>query len=162
MDSKIPKVLVDNDYSLNVCPLHTATKLGIKVEDLTPSSLTVRAYDNTSWGVMGTFKCNCKMGPMDFSTTFHVLDITTSYNLSLGRTWIHPLEVIPLTLHQKLKMPWEGGILTMEGEGEISYLWLWDREGNPQSIWQGIRGYSNFEVCWEEEERERLRSNAQL
>lgn len=120
MDSKIPKVLVDNDYSLNVCPLHTATKLGIKVEDLTPSSLTVRAYDNTSQGVMGTFKCNCKMKPMDFSTTFHVLDITTSYNLLLGRTWIHPLKVVPLNLHQKLKIPQEGRILTMEGEGEIS------------------------------------------
>ena len=51
---------------------------------------------------------------------FHVLEITTSYNLLLGRAWMHPLGLVPSTVHQKLKLPWKGGVLTILGDGEIS------------------------------------------
>jgi hypothetical protein len=51
---------------------------------------------------------------------FHVLEITTSYNLLLGRAWMHPLGIVPSTVHQKLKLPWTRGVLTILGDGEIS------------------------------------------
>jgi hypothetical protein len=51
---------------------------------------------------------------------FPVLEITTSYNLLLGRAWMHPLGIVPSTVHQKLKLPWKGGVLIILGDGEIS------------------------------------------
>uniref|UniRef100_A0A2N9IHW0 G-patch domain-containing protein n=1 Tax=Fagus sylvatica TaxID=28930 RepID=A0A2N9IHW0_FAGSY len=51
---------------------------------------------------------------------FHVLEITTYYNLLLGRAWMHPLGIVPSTVHQKLKLQWKGGVLTILGDGEIS------------------------------------------
>ncbi len=48
MGSKVLKVLVDNRSSINVCPMRTAIKIGLTKGQLTPSSLTVRAYNESS------------------------------------------------------------------------------------------------------------------
>ena len=60
--SKVPKVLVDNGSSINVCPICTATKIGLTKGKLTPSSLTIRAYDQSSRGVIGTFEAKYQLG----------------------------------------------------------------------------------------------------
>ena len=43
------------------------------------------------------------IGELKSSTLFHVIDARTSYNLLLGRPWIHENGVVPSTLHQRLK-----------------------------------------------------------
>ena len=96
--SKIPKVLVDNGSSINVCSMRTAIKMGLTREQLEPSSLTVQAYDESSQGVVGTFEAKCKLGLVSSPVLFHVLEITTSYNLLLGRVWMHPLGIVPSTV----------------------------------------------------------------
>ena len=60
--SKVPKVLVDNGSSINVCPMRTATKIGLTKGQLSLSSLTVRAYDESSRGVIGTFEAKYQLG----------------------------------------------------------------------------------------------------
>ena len=50
---------------------------------------------------------------------FHMMDITTKYNLFLGRAWLHPIGAIPSTLHQKMKISWKGGIVVVIRDGEI-------------------------------------------
>ena len=47
------------------------------------------------------------------------MDITPNYNLLLGRAWLHPSGAIPSSLHQKIKIPWKGGIAVVLGDGEI-------------------------------------------
>ena len=56
MGAKVPMVLIDNGSALNVYPFRTALIISLDVETIIPSSLTVRAYDNTSRKVMGTVK----------------------------------------------------------------------------------------------------------
>ena len=52
---------------------------------------------------MGTLIMELFIGPTTFHTLFQVLRIPTSFNLLLGRPWIHRVEVIPSSLHQKVK-----------------------------------------------------------
>ena len=85
LKTKVPRVLVDNGFALNVCPLKISTTLGIKRVQLSPFSLTIRAYDNSSRTIMGTFKVPCKTGPVNATMVFHVLNIPTSYNFLLRR-----------------------------------------------------------------------------
>jgi hypothetical protein len=94
LKAKVYQVLVDIGSLLNVCPLRTATTLGIKRDQLSPSILTIRAYDNRSKSVMGTFKMPYKIGLVKATVVFHVLNIPTSYNLLLGRAWMHPLGIV--------------------------------------------------------------------
>ena len=119
MGTKVPMVLIDNGSAFNVCPFRAALTIGLNVETIIPSPLTVRAYDNTSRKVMRTFKAPCKIGPMETILEFRVMDITPNYNLLLGRAWLHPIGAIPSSIHQKMKIPWKGGIVIMLSDGEI-------------------------------------------
>ena len=119
MGTKVPIVLIHNGSTLNVCPFRIAFTISIDEETITPSLLTVRAFDYTSRKVMDTFKAPCKIGPIETIVEFYVMDITTNYNLLLGRAWLHPIRAIPSFLHQKMKIPWKGGIIVVLGDGEI-------------------------------------------
>ena len=94
MGAKVLMVLIDNGSALNVCPFRAALTIGLDMETI-PSPLTLRAYDNTSRKVMGTFKAPCKIGPMETIVEFHVMDITSNYNLLLGKAWLHPNGATP-------------------------------------------------------------------
>ena len=120
--TKVSLVLIDNGSALNVCPFWTALTIGLDVETIIPSPLTVRAYDNTFRKVVGTFKAPCKIGPIETIVEFHVMDITPNYNILLGRAWLYPTGAIPSSLHQKMKIPGKGGIVVVLGDGEILAL----------------------------------------
>ena len=119
MGDKVPMVLIDSGFALNVYPLRTAITIGLDMETIILSPVTMRAYDNTSRKVIGTFKAPCKIGPMETIVEFHVMDITPNYNIILGRAWLHPNRAIPSSLHQKMKIPRKRGIAIMLGDGEI-------------------------------------------
>ena len=76
MGAKVLVVFIDNGSALNVCPLRTTLTIGLDMETIIPSPLIVRAYDNTSRKVMGTFKAPYKIGPLETIMEFHVMDIT--------------------------------------------------------------------------------------
>ena len=105
MGVKVPMVLIDNGSALNVCPFRTTLTVGLDVETIILSPLTVRVYENTSRKVMRTFKAPCNIGPLETIVEFHVMDFTLNYNLLLGRAWLHPIGAIPSILHQKMKIP---------------------------------------------------------
>ena len=105
---RVPSVLLDNGSTLNVCPLATAIALGYAPFDFSPSTQTVRAYDSTRREIMGTLEIELLIGPTTFIAVFQVLRIPTSFNLLLGRPWIHRAGAIPSSLHQKVKFIHEG------------------------------------------------------
>ena len=119
MGAKVPMVLIDNGSALNICPFRTALIVGLDMETIIPSPLTLRAYNNISRKVIGVFKAPCKIKPMETIVEFHVRDITPNYNLLLGREWLHPNGAIPSSPHQKMKIPWKGRIAIVLGDGEI-------------------------------------------
>ena len=119
MGAKVPVVLIDNKFALNVCYLRTALTIGLDMETFIPSPLTVRAYDNTSRKVKVTFKTPSKIDPLKTILEFHVMDIIPIYNLLLGREWLPSIKAIPSFLHQKMKIPWKGGIAAVLSDGEI-------------------------------------------
>ena len=105
---RVLPVLLDNGSALNVCPLAIAIALGYAPFDFDPSIQIVRAYDSTRREVMGTLEIELLIGPATFITVFQVLRIPTSFNLLLGRPWIHQAGAIPFSLHQKVKFIHEG------------------------------------------------------
>ena len=52
---------------------------------------------------MGTLMIEWLIGSTTFPILFQVLRIPTSFNLLLGRPWIHRAEALPSSLHQKVK-----------------------------------------------------------
>ena len=62
---------------------------------------------------MGTLEIELQIGLATFVTIFQVLRIPTSFNLLLGRPWIHRAGAIPSSLHQKVKFIHNGLIVTV-------------------------------------------------
>ncbi|RVW84686.1 Retrovirus-related Pol polyprotein from transposon 17.6 [Vitis vinifera] len=87
--------------------------------DFGPSTQTVRAYDSTRREVMGTLEIELLIGPTTFITVFQVLRIPTSFNLLLGRPWIHRARAIPSSLHQKVKFIHEGQVVVVQSVGDM-------------------------------------------
>ena len=96
---RVSSVLLDNGSALNVCPLATAIALGYAPSDFGPSTQTVQAYDSIRREVMETLEIELLIGPTTFPTLFQVLRIPTSFNLLLGRAWIHRAGAIHSSFH---------------------------------------------------------------
>ena len=47
------------------------------------------------------------MGPAEFNGMFQALDMDTSYNFLLGRSFIDMVGVVPSTFHQLMKFVWK-------------------------------------------------------
>ena len=56
-------VMVDDGSAINIYPLQILLNLGVKVEELTKSDLVIRAYDDSTRSVEGTFVAPMKTGP---------------------------------------------------------------------------------------------------
>ena len=84
MGKRIPMVLVDDRSALNVCPLKTASYLGLSVEDFVPTDQHVKAYDNSRREVMGTITLEFTIRPMIKKVEFSVLNIASYFNMLLG------------------------------------------------------------------------------
>ena len=74
--------------------------------------------------VHGEVDLPIKVGSQIFESTFYVMDIRPTYSCLLGSPWIHKAGAVTSTLHQKLKYPVKGKIVTVQGEEEymVSHL----------------------------------------
>ena len=112
----VPSILIDNRFTINVCPLKTFKALGLDKANLEKSPVTVRAYDNTKRAVLGYVELELLIGPIEFLVAFQVIDIPSSFNLFLGRSWIHQVGALPSSLHQKIKIPVRDDVIIISGD----------------------------------------------
>ena len=90
----------------------------MKVEELTKYDLEIRAYDDSTRSMKGTFVALVKTGPIEVVVEFTVLDILVTYALLLGKPWYHVLEGVPSTVHQKMKFLLDGEVITIKYQYE--------------------------------------------
>ena len=62
---------------------------------------------------MSTLEIELLIGLTIFVTLLQVLRIPTSFNLLLGRPWIHRAGTIRYSLHQKVKFIHDGQVVTV-------------------------------------------------
>ncbi|RDX67112.1 hypothetical protein CR513_54043, partial [Mucuna pruriens] len=107
----IARVLIDNGSSLNVMLKTTLDKLYSMGSTLKTSSVVVRAFDGSKREVMGEITLPIHIRPTTFDITFQVMDIRPAYNCLFGKPWIHAPEAIPSSLHQKVNVMGEKGLM---------------------------------------------------
>lgn len=70
---------------------------------LSPTDTNIFGFNATRSRPIGKIKLKCQFGDLKSEVTCYVIDANTSYNLLLGRPWIHRNRVVPSTLHQVMK-----------------------------------------------------------
>ena len=76
---RIPMVLTDEGSASNVCPLKTASYLGLSIRDFVPSDQHVRANDNSKKEVLRIVTLELTIGPMIKKEEFQVLNIALCF-----------------------------------------------------------------------------------
>lgn len=71
---------------------------------------------------MGTDILSLKVGPITIPTLMHVMSGPLSYNLLLGRPWLHALGVVSSTLHGSLKFVANNQVVTVKVDPEAMQL----------------------------------------
>ncbi|KAK6777926.1 hypothetical protein RDI58_024644 [Solanum bulbocastanum] len=106
-DKIINCVLIDDGSGLNICPLSTLRQLKFDLGKLHQNQVNVRAFDGVQRDTLGAVNLYIQTSPAESNVEFQVLDINTSYNLFLGRPFIHMTGALPSTLHQLMKFVWK-------------------------------------------------------
>ncbi|XP_070047072.1 uncharacterized protein [Nicotiana tomentosiformis] len=119
-DSAVSRVLVDNGPSANIFPLSTLQKLKIDTERIHMNNVCVRGFDGGGKDSVGDIMLELSIGPVEFTMEFQVLDVVVSYNLLLGRPWIHAAKAIPSSLHQMIKFEWDRQEIVVHGDENLS------------------------------------------
>ena len=81
---------------------------------MTKSDLVIRAYDDSTRSVEGTFVALVNTRPIKAVMEFTVLDIPITYALILGRPWYYILRGVPSTVHQKGKFLRNEEVITID------------------------------------------------
>jgi hypothetical protein len=79
----------------------------------------VRAFDNSRRDVIGEVNIDLVIWPTTLTIPLQVLDIQSSFNLVLGRPWLHDTGVVPSTLHQRMIFVLGNLVISILGEPEI-------------------------------------------
>jgi len=99
----VHNMLVDNGAIVNVMPYSLYKKLGGTDEELVRANMTITGVGGGApIPARGIANMKLTTGIKTLATTFFVGDVQGSYNLILGRDWIHANCCVPSSLHQFL------------------------------------------------------------
>ena len=93
--------------------------------------MVIKACDESKRVVEDTFKKVVKTRPIETMVKFVMLYISITYGLLLGWSWFHPLVGFHSSLHQKIKFPYEGGVITIEAESKDGCSMVYSDMGLP-------------------------------
>ena len=104
-------MLVDGGASVNLLLHCLLKKIGLSETDLKPHNVVLCNYEGKSRSSLGAIEVDLVVGTVKWPTLFLVVESKGNYNLLLGREWIHGVGVVPSTMHQRLSLWKDNGVL---------------------------------------------------
>ena len=78
-------------------------ELGIATSELDESYIMIQGFKQGGYRSMGCIKLGIHMDDFQSNPLMHVIDAKTSYNILLGRPWVHGNKIISSSYYQCLK-----------------------------------------------------------
>ncbi|KAL0368018.1 UNVERIFIED_CONTAM: hypothetical protein Scaly_1020700 [Sesamum calycinum] len=115
---KVNRILIDGGSAVNILPLRILKELEIPIDELSNSRLMIQGFNQGGQRAVGIIRVQLTMEDMVSSALFHVIDAKTSYNMLLGRPWLHENAVVPSTWHQCFKYCRNGIVKKVLGDNK--------------------------------------------
>uniref|UniRef100_UPI003F882687 retropepsin-like aspartic protease n=1 Tax=Cysteiniphilum litorale TaxID=2056700 RepID=UPI003F882687 len=121
----VQRVLVDPGSSSEILYYDCFKRMGLKDEDLEPSRTPLVGFSSKAVYPKGKLSLKVQVGGAARMTDFLVVDAPSPYNAIMGRSWLHSMEAVPSTYHQKLKFPQESAnshveVVTVRGDQDAA------------------------------------------
>ncbi|XP_021753659.1 uncharacterized protein LOC110719055 [Chenopodium quinoa] len=101
----IKRILVDNGSSTNIIMLDTLKHMNIDEKNIVKKSTMLVGFSRETKKISGEITLATYGKGINLQVKFLVVDTLSSYNMILGRPWIHEMKAIPSTYHQVIKFP---------------------------------------------------------
>ena len=88
-------------------------ELGVPLDELSQSRLMIQGFNRDRQRALEKVRLELFIDDMESNALFHVIDAKTTYNMLLGRPWIHQNGVVSSTLHQCFKYYRNGKVKTV-------------------------------------------------
>jgi hypothetical protein len=105
----ITRMLLDGGVAVNLMSYTMLRKIGKFDEDLTQTDMMLVDFEGNVSPAQGAICAGLTISSKTLSTAFFVIKGRGSYNLLLGRDWIHANCCIPSTMHHPMDQRFSGG-----------------------------------------------------
>lgn len=95
-------ICVDEGAAVNLIPHFLLKKFGKYATDLRPHNMVLSDYEVKTGQTMGVIQVDVIMRSITRPNIFMVIASKASYNMLLGREWIHGVRVVHSSLHQRI------------------------------------------------------------
>jgi hypothetical protein len=136
----VNKMLVDTGAAINIMLYSVLHRLGQSIGDLIKTNVMLSDFNGQTLEAQGILSVDLTVGNKTIPTSFFIISSKSTYNVLLGRDWIHANCCIPSTMHQYL-IQWdrdEVEVVHADNSIEISHasMSIWDLED--QELISGI------------------------
>ncbi|XP_023757545.1 uncharacterized protein LOC111906037 [Lactuca sativa] len=114
------RILVDRGYSVNIILLDTLKRMKISESEIVRRSSVLIELNCETKHTVNEIKLPIYVEGVNSMQCFIVIDTLSSYNVILGRPWIHEMKAVPLTYHRCVKMPTPWGTMKITGDHQES------------------------------------------
>jgi hypothetical protein len=146
----VNKMLVDTGAAVNIMPYSVLHCLGRSTGDLVKTNVTLSDFNGQTSEAQGVLSVDLTIGNKTVPTSFFTVNSKSSYNVLLGRDWIHTNYCIPSTMHQCL-IQWDGDeveVVHADDSIEISHaaMSIWDAEDQEPISGMSLEGCDCIEA----------------
>ncbi|KAK4411883.1 hypothetical protein Sango_0261300 [Sesamum angolense] len=117
-EQKLNRILIDGGFAVTILPLRILKELRIPIDELSNSRLMIQGFNQEEQMAVGIIRMRLIMKDMVSSALFHVIDSKASYNMLLGRPYLHENAVVPSTWHQHFKYCRNGIVKMVLGDNK--------------------------------------------
>ena len=111
----VKRFMVDQGSAAEIMYPDLYKGLGLKPEDLTTYNSPLVSFEGKMVVPKGQIRLPVQAGVDGVEVDFIVVDAFFPYTTIMGRPWLHSLDAVSSTLHQKVKYPSGGQVLEIVG-----------------------------------------------
>ncbi|XP_028121917.1 uncharacterized protein LOC114319112 [Camellia sinensis] len=108
-DIDIKRILIDQGSSVEIMYYDTFKQMKLKDKDLAPATSPLVSFNSQPEWPIGKIILPVKAGSVVKQVEFWVLKVPSTYNLILGRGWLHAMQEVASTFHQVMRFPAPSG-----------------------------------------------------
>ena len=116
----IKRILVDNGSAANIMMLSTLRQMGLAEDDMIKKTTTLVGFSGETKRTIGEITLPTYAQGLNLLTKYVIIDGESTYNIIMGRPWIHDLKAVPSTYHQVIKFPTPWGVQKIQGDQSIA------------------------------------------
>ncbi|XP_074316372.1 uncharacterized protein LOC141652691 [Silene latifolia] len=116
----VRKVLGDTGSSVNIIMFETLKVMGFDKEHLVKKYVPLVGFSGETAHSVDEITIPTYIEGVNKFVRYLVIEGPATYNVILGRPWLHQMMAVPSTYHQCLKFPTPWGVVTVKGDREES------------------------------------------